>query len=390
MAEDLLVENSNMPSPTAADVLGISGKKPGSYRRLFGWSVDPDHFHFGMPGTVASALIFVAFAVTFALITLRNQKREEQRARSVEVMRLDSVVENDVSALENAYRGYLLTRQGDYMEGFAQLDANFLKHCDQLSSILEEDSAVQKRVRQMRRSVQSWFSDRLLSISSVSRLAGAETEIKVALKTPALDQAHNILQTILGEEQVRLRQAMGKRARAIQSIQILNFIPEMEQAVYGMQKEKRGYMLSGDPALIDSYNRATSDFYTFQGCLSVLVANDPAQVIQLKSIRDEIEKWIAKSAVPGIKAKGNGESLSGFAQVGRGDVLMDSVRHAMEQFEKAQYDIYQARLADAGRDAQYDSLRVRSFFPAGGWPDDHIRRLQFPSLPASVEKAGGC
>ena len=124
----------------------------------------------------------------------------------------------------------------------------------------------------------------------------------------------------------------------------------MEQAVYDMQKEKRGYMLSGDPALIDSYTRATSDFYTFQGCLSVLVANDPAQVIQLKSIRDRLEKWIAQSAVPGIKAKGNGESLSGFAQVGRGDVLMDNVRHAMEQFEKEQYDKYQARLAAARRE----------------------------------------
>ena len=52
-----------------------------------------------------------------------------------------------------------------------------------------------------------------------------------------------------------------------------------------MQKEKRGYVLSGDPAFIDSYNRATSDFYTFQSCLFVLVANDPAEVVQLKRIR---------------------------------------------------------------------------------------------------------
>jgi PAS domain S-box-containing protein len=364
MAEELLVERRYMPSPTAADVSGISGRKQGFYRCLFRWFVSPDHFHFGLlAGTVVSALVFVAFAVTFALVALRNQKHEEQRAHSVEIVRLASVVENDVSVFENAYRARLLTRSRDYMAGFDQLGENFLKHCDQLRSVLGADTAQQERILQMRENVQSWFAHSLLSLASARQSTGNQTEMKVALKVPALDQAHDVLQTILGEEQVRLRQAMGKQERVIQSIQILSFIPEMERAASDMQKEKRGYVLSGDPAFIDSYNRATADFYIFESCLFVLVANDPAQVVQLKGIRDELEKWIAQSAVPDIKAKGHSEVLSGLALEGRDEALMDNVRHALRQFEEEQYDVYQVRLTDA-RGARSKTLHGLDLFCA--------------------------
>jgi hypothetical protein len=36
--------------------------------------------------------------------------------------------------------------------------------------------------------------------------------------------------------------------------------------------------LTGDSSFIDSYKRATADFYNFHGYLSVLVANEPAEV----------------------------------------------------------------------------------------------------------------
>ena len=189
MAEELLVERRYMPSPTAADVSGISGRKQGFYRCLFGWFVSPDHFHFGLlVGTVVSALIFVAFAVTFALFALRNQKREEQRAHSVEVVRLGSVVENDVSAFENAYRARLLTRSRDYMAGFDQLGENFLKHCDQLSSVLGDRCGPDKS--ESCKCVKSFRTGLPIACCHLIQLVqstGNQTEMKVALKVPALD-----------------------------------------------------------------------------------------------------------------------------------------------------------------------------------------------------------
>ena len=78
-----------------------------------------------------------------------------------------------------------------------------------------------------------------------------------------------------------------------------------------MKKEKRGYILTGDPAFIESYKQATTDFYTYHGYLSVLVGNEPAEVTRLNGIRRRLEIWITRSAVPDIEARRKGEIVPG-------------------------------------------------------------------------------
>ncbi|MGH8094582.1 MAG: CHASE3 domain-containing protein [Chthoniobacterales bacterium] len=339
-----------MPSPTAADVPGISERKRGFYRRLIGWILNPDHFHFKLlAGTTAGVLAFVVLAIACLVVTFGKQKREDRRSYRIEVMRLSSVVENDVAAIENAYRGHLLARDGGYMASLTRLDATFLKHCDELSRLVGDNADQRKRVLKMRENIQSWFSHNSLSNSQTAEAGSNQVEIKALLNASAIDQAHEVLQTILREEQIQLSQDMGEQEWVIQSTQILNFVPRMERAVYDMQKEKRGYILTGDPVFIDSYKRAVSDFYTFQGYLSVLVANEPERVAQLKHIRDDLEVWIAQGADPDIEAKRNGETLSDRAHVDRNDGLVNNVRRAMEQFEKEQDDVYRIRLGAASR-----------------------------------------
>lgn len=41
------------------------------------------------------------------------------------MMRLSSVVENDLSAIENAHRGHLLTRKGAYLEAPPNSSSSF-------------------------------------------------------------------------------------------------------------------------------------------------------------------------------------------------------------------------------------------------------------------------
>ncbi len=141
----------------------------------------------------------------------------------------------------------------------------------------------------------------------------------------------------------------------------------MERAASDMQKENRGYLLTGDSAFIDSYKKAASDFYTFQGYLTVLVANEPDQVKQLDRIRERMETWITQCAVPAIEAKHNGRGLSDSVRNGRSDSLMQSVRRAMEQLEKEQMDIYQVRSSGATRERFLTATGVDLFsaFAAG-------------------------
>lgn len=116
-----------------------------------------------------------------------------------------------------------------------------------------------------------------------------------------------------------------------------------------MQKEERGYLLTGDPAFVDAYKRASSDFYTFHGYLTVLVVSKPSEADQLTRIRQRLESWISQSATPDIAAKRGGQDFADAARAERSESLMNVVRRSMEQFEKEQMDIYQVRSAAAAR-----------------------------------------
>ena len=70
----------------------------------------------------------------------------------------------------------------------------------------------------------------------------------------------------------------------------------MERAASDMQKENRGYLLTGDPAFIDGYEQAASDFYTFQGYLSVLVASEPDEVKRLNRIGERTRELGSRNA----------------------------------------------------------------------------------------------
>ena len=246
-------------------------------------------------------LVIVVFAVTCIVLTLGNQKRDQMRAHTIEVMRLSSVVENDLSALENAYRGHLLTGKGAYLESSAQLQQLFLRHSEELTGVLVNNSQQRKRILKMREIVQSWLKESSLSMFRFQQSRKEPQLGKNAYNARALVNARAILHAMQREEQIDLNHRVREQEWATQSTQILNFIPKMERAASDMQKEKRGFLLTGDPAFLDGYKTATSDFYTYQGYLSVLVANEAGEVAQLSRIRAHLEAWITECAVPDIR-----------------------------------------------------------------------------------------
>ena len=61
-----------------------------------------------------------------------------------------------------------------------------------------------------------------------------------------LDQAREILQSLQNEEQIVLNQRMQDQEWAAQSTQVLDLLRKLERSLIEMQKEKRGYLLTGD------------------------------------------------------------------------------------------------------------------------------------------------
>src|SRR5256885_12927001 len=130
-----------------------------------------------------------------------------------------------------------------------------------------------------------------------------------ALGNGLLNQAREILQSLQNEEQIVLNQRMREQEWAAQSTQILDFLTKLERSAIEMQKEKRGFLLTGDNVYADAFRRSTADFYTYHGYLSILVANAPEQAEALNEINKGVERWTEIAAKPEMDAKRNGKDF---------------------------------------------------------------------------------
>ncbi|MGI8431882.1 MAG: CHASE3 domain-containing protein [Chthoniobacterales bacterium] len=326
-------------------------KRQGFSFRSVEWLLSPEHFNFKLLlGSAVGVLVILVLAVTCFVVTFQTQHQATFRAHTIQVMRLSSVVENDIAALENAYRGYLLTHAPAYLENFERRRDLFYRHTEEMIGVVSVDSFQRKRILKMREIVNNWFNIEFLRIGVDGfSIPAGPGEAKAALGATLLDEARDILQSVQREEQIVLNQRMREQEWAVQSTQVLDFIPRLERAAYEMQKEKRGYVLTGDSAFIESYKRATANFYTVHGHLSVLVANAPAQIEELNRIRTGLESWIVKCAVPDIEIRRSGGSPSD-ASRSEGEEIMSGVRTALDKFTKEQMEIYEVRSAAAAHE----------------------------------------
>src|SRR5712691_11316007 len=117
------------------------GRKSSFLREKVEWLLSSEHFHFKLLlGTAVGVVVIVLLAVTCIVLTFRTQRQAALRAHLIEVMRLSSVIENDIAALENAHRGYLLTRQSAYLENFDRRKIIFQKHSEEITAVLLQNS----------------------------------------------------------------------------------------------------------------------------------------------------------------------------------------------------------------------------------------------------------
>ncbi len=126
-----------VPVATPAPTGNVPKNPRGVFSRTIEWLFSPELFQLKLlAGTAVGVLIIILLAVTCVVFTMRNQARDQLRAHTIKVIRLSSVVEQDISALENAYRGHLLTRKGTYLESSVQLQQLFFTHSEDLTSVL--------------------------------------------------------------------------------------------------------------------------------------------------------------------------------------------------------------------------------------------------------------
>ena len=335
-------------------------KRPSIFRRAATWLFSQRHFHFKLlSGTAAGVLVIILLAGIFLYVTLRNHRHEALRSHTIEVIRLASLIENDLAALETGHRGFLLTGNQNYIAPFDRRQNLIQRRLDDLSSLILNNPQQRKRVIKVHGVVQKWLTTvalpeiKSLQTKNVDPPVGSVVSAQtgaIPLGNSLLDQARAILQSLQDEEQIVLNQRMVDEEWATQSTQILDFLPKLERAVVEMEKEKRGYLLTGETIFAESYKRAVSDFSTYIGYLSILVASDPSQAQLLADIRANVERWIATSAIPEMEAKRAGKEAGRPATSEEGDALMAHIRQTLATFEKNAMGVYEMRTAAASQE----------------------------------------
>ena len=345
------------PSGDASVPNSLKARRRSIFGHVADWLFSQRHFHLKLlSGTTVAVIVIIFLVGVFLLVTLRDHYQDSLRTHTIEVMRLSSLIENDIAGLESGHRGYLLSGNENYIEPFEKKRDLIRQRIDDLTVLILENPRQRKRVITVQEVVQEWLDTVATPEMSARREAkGTATKSEtnpagtLALGNALLNQAREVLQSLQDEEQIVLNQRMHDQDWATQSAQILNFLTKLDRAVVEMEKEKRGYLLTGENSFVEAYKRAVTDFYTYNGYLSILVANSPAQAELLAEIRSSVEGWINKSAVPQIDAKRASKDAEVLALIGSGETLMADIRQMLTNFEKNELSHYELRASLATR-----------------------------------------
>ena len=341
-------------------------------RSIFGWLSDSlfskRHFHLKLlSGTTVGVVVIIVLAGAFLLVTLRNHYQESLRTHTIEVIRLSSLIENDIAGLESSDRGYLLSGSEDLLASFQKRRELIKGRADELTAQILDNPNHRKRVIHVQEIVQKWLDTVAIPEIEARRKSAATPNGSSTLGNSLLDRAREALQSLQDEEQIVLNQRMHDQEWATQSAQILDFLPKLDRAVVEMEKEKHGYLLTGENKFVESYKRAVADFYTYNGYLSILVASSPAQAELLAETRANVERWINKCAVPQMDFKRAGKDADASALTQSGETMMAEIRSMLTSFEKNELNLYELRASAATKQRIYrtSALALLAFLAVG-------------------------
>jgi len=341
-------------------------------RSLFGriadWLFSQKHFHFKLlSGTTVGVGVIIFLVAVFLLVSLREHYQDTLRSHTIAVIRLSSLVENDVASLESSHRGFLLSASENYAASFEKRRESIKQHTQDLTGLILDSPTQRKRIMKVQDIVQKWCAAVADPEIKARRTKSSSEAAAAGLGNSLLDQARDILQSFQDEEQIALNQRTHDQEWATQFTQILDFLPKLDRAVIEMEKEKRGYLLTGENNFVEAYKRAVADFYTYNAYLSILIADSPAQAQLLAEIRANVERWINTTAVPQIDAKRAGKDPETVAASPAGETIMSDVREMLTNFESNELNVYQVRTNSVTRQriVQTSALAFVAFFAVG-------------------------
>ncbi len=312
------------------------------------WLFSHKHFHFKLlAGTGAGVAVIVFLAGVFLFVTYRNHSQATLRTHTIEVLRLANEVENNIAGLEVNHRGFLLTGQPSFREAYLQHQTAIKKKIENLTDSIVENPMQRKRVMKVQELVQKWITD--VAGPAMEGSAPRSALPAVALGAPILEEAREVLRHLEDQEQIVQNQRMRDQDWAAQSTQILDLLSKLERSVMELEKEKRGYLLTGEAGYSEAFRRASAAFANYRGYLSILVAQNSDQGRLLNEIRTDVETWLETASVPAMEAKRTGRDPAPVS-LDNGTSLMTEIQRKLAAFQQTEIDLYESRALSAKRE----------------------------------------
>src|SRR5207247_278950 len=125
------------PSVDAALPSESKKRRRSIFGRIGGSLFSQRHFHLKLlSGTTVGVVVIIFLAGVFLLVTLRNHYQDTLRTHTIEVMRLSSLIENDIAGLESGHRGYLLSGSEDFLVPFQKKRDLIKNRVDELTALI--------------------------------------------------------------------------------------------------------------------------------------------------------------------------------------------------------------------------------------------------------------
>ncbi|MHA6531943.1 CHASE3 domain-containing protein [Paenibacillus sp. BAC0078] len=123
---------------------------------------------------------------------------------------------------------------------------------------------------------------------------------------------------------------------------------QIEKNVLDMESGQRGYALTGNSDYLQSYNDGTVQWRINYEKLNGLITDNPGQLQNLRSIKDNIELWITSAGQHVVELKRNGQdkAVAAFFRSDTGKLIIDSIRKQSDIFRDNERKLTTGRIVD--------------------------------------------
>ena len=316
-------------------------------RKIKDFLASEDYFFARLVGaTAAGCTAILLVALVLLIVTIGNHSQNDVHLQNLEMTGELNLINADLSSVEMLYRNYLLTGKESYLVPFDKRNNSLQGHLDELKTQVFKDPVQRKRVLLLCNRTKRWvesvaqplFQSRLRNrqTNTATVVASAEEIRAEEHGQSLLNEAHSILDSILQTEQLAQSFKIKEGQVVNQSLTALVFTPRIESCVSGMENAKTDYLLTGDTAYRDLFDRNRADLEETIKHLSAALASSSAQKASLNEISIGVDRWIQEEALPEMAAKKDGKDLDAIVTPYLEKNNMRDVRSAIDEFHRLQ------------------------------------------------------